>query len=123
MTDIYLFRHMFSLTSLGEGSEKRPTVTKHKMNVCARASKCFGAIFSRSVDWFGMANFRFRGFICQELSLSVILVDLAKDFGPSAFAFRQSFIKILAKFQQKDIGLGPTSQSSTPRYKYRPIHL
>jgi hypothetical protein len=32
MTDIYLFRHMFSLTSLGEGSEKRPTVTKHKMN-------------------------------------------------------------------------------------------
>jgi hypothetical protein len=48
---------------------------------------------------------------------------LAKDFGPSAFAFRQSFIKILTKFQQKYIGLGPTSQSSTPRFTHRSIHL
>jgi hypothetical protein len=48
MTDIYLFRHMFSLTSLGEGSEKRPTLTNHTIDTCVRSSKqSSGAFLAR----------------------------------------------------------------------------
>jgi len=41
-----------------------------------------------------------------EVEFISILVDLAKDFGPSAFAFRQGFIKILTKFQQNTLASG-----------------
>jgi hypothetical protein len=58
MTDIYLFRHMFSLTSLGEGSEKRPTVTKHEMNgLRASFKKVLVQLYRKFVKWLEGQNF------------------------------------------------------------------
>jgi hypothetical protein len=45
MTDIYLFRHMFSLMSLGEGNEKHPTLTNHTIDTCVRSSKQISGAF------------------------------------------------------------------------------
>jgi hypothetical protein len=59
MTDIYLFRHMFSLTSLGEGSEKRPTLTKHTDEWLARKfqSKVLVHFWRKLVKWLEGQNF------------------------------------------------------------------
>jgi hypothetical protein len=109
---------MYSLMMHGDYGGKRPTVTKHKMNVCARNFKAiFGAIFSKSVKWFEMEKSLLLG-VNAKWGLLVILVNLAK-FAPRP-SYRVLCKKLKKYFPKFYIGQGPISTHSTPRVNTEP---
>ena len=115
---IYLRHYMFARDARRRRL-KHPTLTKPKMEACARPSKRVWCIFDENL-WIGLKGIKWL-FLWVNVRLGLLAI-FGKFIKKMAFAFMHSFIKKkVSQFSAKVyIGRGPISTHSTPRVSTKP---